>query len=222
MFTKNVNAKMTMSRLRGCPAVRYRNGCRRAPAPCYVISMSADSVVFEPLTTRLRDGSQVTVRAIRAEDADKLQAAIRALSVESRYSRFFSPLRELPPELLERATHPDAKRELQLVAVVASDSKEVIVGGARYAAAATDGDCEFAVAVVDEWHGRGLARLLLETLMRAAHAHGFARMEGYILATNAAMLGLANRLGFTTLESPEGPTVRLVRRDLGVAPAGGE
>jgi GNAT superfamily N-acetyltransferase len=129
--------------------------------------------------------------------------------------RFFSALRELPPQLLDRATHPDAKRELQLVAVAGSEAEEKIIGGARYAATATDGDCEFAVAVVDEWHGRGVARLLLETLMRAARTRGFARMEGYILATNAAMLGLAERLRFATTESPEGPTVCLVRRDLG-------
>jgi GNAT superfamily N-acetyltransferase len=161
----------------------------------------------------LRNGSEVTVRAIRATDAEKLQVAIRALSPESRYSRFFSPLRELPPQLLERATHPDPKGELQLVAVAGLE--EEIIGGARYAATATDGDCEFGVAVVDEWHGRGLARLLLETLMRTAHARGFARMEGYILASNATMLGLAKRLGFATVTSPEGPTVRLVRRDLG-------
>jgi acetyltransferase len=81
-----------------------------------------------------------------------------------------------------------------------------------------EGDCEFAVAVVDEWHGRGLARLLLETLMRAAHARGFARMEGYILPTNRRMLGLAKRLGFRTVKNPEGPTVCLVRRDLGAVP----
>ncbi|MCC6766545.1 MAG: hypothetical protein IT293_17940 [Deltaproteobacteria bacterium] len=40
-------------------------------------------------------------------------------------------------------------------------------------------------------------------------------MEGYILATNTAMLGLAKRLGFQTVQSPEGPTVHLVRCDLG-------
>lgn len=175
----------------------------------------APEVDFQPLAARLRDGREVTVRSIRAEDADKLQAAVRALSAESRYTRFFSPLRELPPELLERATHPDAKGELQLVAVAGSGLQEEIIGGARYAATATVGDCEFGVAVVDEWHGRGLARLLLESLMQAARARGFARMEGYILATNAAMLGLAKRLGFATIKSPEGPTVCLVRRDLG-------
>ncbi len=178
--------------------------------------MAADpGVVFQPLAVRLRDGSEVTVRAIRPEDADRLQAAIRSLSAESRYSRFFAPLRELPRQLLERATHPDAQGDFQLVAVVGSGSEERIIAGARYASTATAGECEFAVAVVDAWHGRGLARLLLEALMGAARARGFARMEGYVLATNVAMLGLAKRLGFIAGKSPEGPTVSLVRRDLG-------
>jgi L-amino acid N-acyltransferase YncA len=68
--------------------------------------------------------------------------------------------------------------------------------------------------VVDDWQGVGLARQLLEVLMRAARARGFEHMEGYILASNAPMLGLAKRLGFARVESPEGPTVQLVRYDL--------
>jgi L-amino acid N-acyltransferase YncA len=70
------------------------------------------------------------------------------------------------------------------------------------------------VAVVDEWHGLGLARRLLRALMRAARAREFERMEGFILATNARMLSLAKRLGFVDVESPEGPpTDPMVRRD---------
>jgi len=175
------------------------------------------TIAFEPIDVRLRDGSAVTIRAIRAEDRDKLQAAISRLSPESRYSRFFSALRALPPQLLERATNPDAERELQLVAVVGEGDAVEIVAGARYAAAAERGTCEFAVAVVDEWHGRGLARRLLEALMHAARARGFTHMEGYILATNAPMLGLAKRLGFVPAASPEGPTVALVRCELAAA-----
>ena len=164
---------------------------------------------------RLRDGRGVLVRAINASDADRLQTAVRRLSPESRYSRFFSPLRELPPQLLARATNPDGTSELQLVAVTGMGAAEEIIAGARYAATETAGDCEFGVAVVDDWHGLGLARQLLETLMHAARERGFARMEGYILASNVAMLGLAKRLGFTPAKSPEGPSVCLVRCDLG-------
>lgn len=169
---------------------------------------------FQAVEVRLRDGRTVTVRAIRADDRERLQDAVRRLSPSSRYSRFFSPLRELPAALLERATRPDGEREMQLVAVAPHGAGEEIIAGARYAATAENGSCEFAVAVVDAWHGVGLARVLLEALMRSAQTRGFARMEGYVLATNAAMLGLAKRLGFVPVKSPEGPSVCLVQRDL--------
>lgn len=172
--------------------------------------------VFEPITVELRDGRRATVRSIGPEDADKLQDAVRAFSTRTSYYRFFSPIKELSAKMLERAIRPDPKRELQLVAVVGDGADEKIVAGARYGGVATTpSDCEFAIAVVDGWHGLGLARALLETLMRAARDKGFQRMEGYVLATNAAMLGLAKRLGFREGPSDEGPSVRSVRRDLG-------
>ena len=176
--------------------------------------MSVRDPTVEPVVVELRNGRRVTIRPIDAGDRDRLQEAIRSLSMESRYSRFFSPLRELPPELLERATHPAPGRELQLVAVVGEEREEKIVGGVRYVALEASGDCEFAVAIVDAWHGVGLARRLLETLIDEARAAGFRRMEGHVLATNVPMLNLAKRLGFTESASSEGPTVRLVHRDL--------
>jgi RimJ/RimL family protein N-acetyltransferase len=175
----------------------------------------AESAPFE---VKLKDGRRVTVRAVRPEDRDQVQAALKGLSEQSRYSRFMSPVRELSPKMLERAVNPAPGRELQLVAVSGDGLHERIVGGARYSAAAGSKDCEFAITVVDDWQGAGLARRLLEALMRAASVQGFERMEGYILASNAAMLGLAKRLGFERVESPEGPTVHLVRRELGAPP----
>jgi acetyltransferase len=183
------------------------------------VSDDAPNTNVDPVEVALRDGRRVTVRAIRAADADELQEAIRALSVESSYTRFFSPLHELPPRLLERATHPEAGRELQLVAVVEQDGRQRIIGGARYGALPADGDCEFAVAIVDAWHGFGLARRLLEILIQCAREGGFERMEGYVLATNMRMLALARRLGFVETASTEGPAVRTVRRDLRTPPS---
>jgi GNAT superfamily N-acetyltransferase len=168
-----------------------------------------------PLEVQLRDGRRVTLRTVRPDDAQRMQAALRGMSAQSRYARFMSALRELTPQMLDRATRPDAGRELQLVAVDGDGAQQTIVGGARYAAAPGSRDCEFALAVVDDWQGQGLARQLLETLMRVARARGFERMEGYILASNARMLGLAKRLGFAEVESPEGPGICLVRCDLG-------
>ena len=56
---------------------------------------------------------------------------------------------------------------------------------------------------------------LMETLIAAAEAHGFRWIEGYVLSTNAAMRGLAKRLGFQESPFPGDATVRVVKRGLG-------
>ncbi|HET9405276.1 MAG TPA: GNAT family N-acetyltransferase [Burkholderiales bacterium] len=174
----------------------------------------ATEAEFLPVELEFRDGRRVTVRAVRPQDKEDVQAFLKRLSEQSRYSRFMSTLRELSPKMLERAVNPEQGRELQLVAICGEGAGRTIVGGARYSAAAGSKDCEFALTVDDAWQGFGLARRLLEALIGAARAAGFERMEGHILASNARMLGLAGRLGFERVESPEEPTVRLVRRDL--------
>jgi GNAT superfamily N-acetyltransferase len=172
-----------------------------------------NAIAFEPEVWRLRSGRSVTVRLVRPDDQTRLQDAMRHLSDESRYMRFMGFTRELSPQLLDRATHPVPGRELQLLAVTGEGDAETIVASARYAADAS-GDCEFAVTVADAWHRLGLARRLLEALIRSARMQGFKRMTGYVLATNAGMLALARRMGFIHVTSREDPTVCVVRRDL--------
>ena len=175
------------------------------------MSVMARDTPFVPVELHLRDGQRVTLRAVEPQDKQAFQAVIKGLSEASRYTRFMSPLRELSAPMLERAVNPDPAHELQLVAL---SGEQEIVGGARYCGSAGNDDCEFAITVVDHFQGRGLARPLLMQLMHAARARGFAHMEGYILAGNARMLGLARRLGFSEVQSPEGPAVRMVRCDL--------
>jgi acetyltransferase len=174
------------------------------------------AIAFDSEVWRLRSGRSVTVRVVRPDDQDKLQAAMRQLSDESRHSRFMAFTRELSPQLLEQATHPVPGFDLQLVVLTRHGDADLIVAGGRYVADESGG-CEFAVTVVDEWQRQGLARRLLEALLRSAQAQGLKRMTGYVLATNTAMLALARRMGFAAVTSREDPTVRVIRRDLAVA-----
>ncbi len=169
---------------------------------------------FAPVNVQLRDGRHVMLRTVVRQDKDALHIAIKRLSPESRYARFMSPLQELPPELLDRAVNPETSNEVQIVAVSGEGPQEIIVGGARYSGNRVSKDCEFALAIVDDWQGLGLASHLLKTLVQTAYTHGFEGMEGFILATNTRMLNLANKFGFVEISSPEGPSVRLVRKEL--------
>jgi len=169
---------------------------------------------FDARELALRDGRCVTVRLARPADAERIQAAVRALSPESRRSRFMSALKELTPSMLQRVINPRDETECQLIATTGADDAETVVAGARYGAAPGSTECEFAVAVGDAWQSVGLARRLLEFLIDEARARGFTRMDGYIFASNRPMLALAKKLGFSETADPDDPGVRLVSREL--------
>jgi hypothetical protein len=58
----------------------------------------------------LKDGTAVTIRAIRAEDSSSVLQAFKGMDKESVYRRFFSPKKELSPAELEQLTDVDFGR----------------------------------------------------------------------------------------------------------------
>ncbi len=129
-----------------------------------------------------------------------------------------APLRELPEAMVTSATHPEPDHECALVAVSESGEKDPggrLVGGARFVAAPGSEVCEFAITLDDDWHGVGLARILMSALIDTAAARGYRRMEGFVLTMNTPMRRLARRLGFADTACPDDPTVRVVTLPLG-------
>jgi RimJ/RimL family protein N-acetyltransferase len=169
---------------------------------------------FTPIQVELRDRRRVRIREIRPDDRDEVRQAFDRLSSESRYSRFMSHVKELSPQMLERAVHRQTERELGLVAEIDAPDGIDIVAGARYYVQADGDSGEFAVTVADSWQGVGLASRLMRELIQAARVRGLKRMEGFVLATNVSMLNLARRLGFTVNADPNDAMVKVVRLDL--------
>jgi RimJ/RimL family protein N-acetyltransferase len=163
----------------------------------------------------LRQGRKVLVRAVRPDDRSEFEEAFARLSPESRYTRFFLPMRELPPKMLDVAANPPADQSMAIVAVIDVGAEIDIVGGARIHFMPGQDVCEFAVTVADDWQGVGLARHLMETIVEAARARGLRRMEGFVLPGNTGMRKLAERLGFKDEVCPDDRSLRLVSLDLG-------
>lgn len=153
--------------------------------------------------TLLRDGSALTLRPIRPEDASALQDFVRALSRRSKYYRFFNTIHELPQKMLVRYTQVDYAREMTLVALTTVDGLPTMVGEANYATLADGQTCEFAVVVADSMAGKGLGAALMNALMDAARAYGLRHIEGEVLANNEPMLALMESLGFAVQYTDE-------------------
>ena len=168
----------------------------------------------------LRDGRWYTIRPIRAEDGERLQRLVRGLSEQSRYFRFISALTELTPRMLARYTQIDYDRELALVATIGADDPqaeggdETIIGVVRYLLNPDRETCEFAIAIADRFHGQGLGTTLMQAIVDAARAKGLKRIEGFVLAINAPMIGLMRALGFRIETDLDDPALKRVWRPI--------
>lgn len=171
---------------------------------------------YRPCHITLRDGREVTLRAIVEADATEIVQAFERLSAQSRYYRFMVHKKQLNDAALQRGVHPRPGRDFVLVATIPAADGIDIVGAAQYVQAGDPDEktCEFAVTVAEDWRGSGLATKLLASLVCRARRDGYETMEGFVVAENTAMLALARKLKFKVEPVPGDATVLRVQRAL--------
>jgi acetyltransferase len=146
-------------------------------------------------------GQTFLLRPVRPEDADAHAAMLGRFTVEDLRYRFFSAIRSMPPEQINRLTDVDYAREMAIIAV--RDSTGETAGTARLVRNDTDGtQAEFAVAVEPAAKGLGLGTALMGAVLDWGRAQGVVDISGQILADNAPMLAFVKRLGFTIAHIP--------------------
>jgi acetyltransferase len=162
---------------------------------------------------RMADGVEYRVRPICAEDAAREREFIQSLSAESRFQRFMHSIDQPSDALIAQLVDIDGHARMALVAVIGEPPAERIIGVARYAADAGGLDCEFGVAVSDDWQCRGIGTTLARLLFEHAAGQGFRSIYGHVLADNQRMIELAEWLGLR-VESPAPgqPTLRATRQ----------
>lgn len=146
------------------------------------------------MTVRLRDGSRVLIRPIEPDDRQTLAEGFERLSPESRYRRFFAPVRELSERDLDYLTRVDHRDHEALIAVEPDTGRAV--GVARFVRTAPE-VAEPAIVVADDVQRLGLGTALLDALAERARAEGIARFEAPVLAGNHEAIRLLEGLGRT-------------------------
>jgi GNAT superfamily N-acetyltransferase len=168
-------------------------------------------------TETLRDGTRILIRPVTPLDAAAERTFLEGLSSQSRRYRFLGEVRHPSEDLIQRLTTPDYQRDIAFAAVIPEDAHQRILGVARYSATADGTSCECAVAVLDEWHHRGLGTILMRHLIEVARARGIAYMYSIDSADNLAMSDLARFLGFSRSFLKDDPSLAL--HSLWLAPA---
>jgi RimJ/RimL family protein N-acetyltransferase len=157
------------------------------------------------IDTRLNDGTPVCIREVRKDDEQRLKDGIAQLSPQSRYLRFFSGMREAPQQVIDALVAVDGHDHLAWGAL-RTDQPEHPALGVVHAFRDKDdpASAEYSVAVIDAYHGRGLARMLTAVLLLDCRREGLEHLMVHILPENAAALTLARSLGARYLDLHDG------------------
>ena len=140
---------------------------------------------------RLPDGTRVTIRLARPEDAEAVAEMHSRCSEQTRYQRYFAPITEWRGDQLNRLAGGHRGATL-----VAQDAQGNVVGlGNVFPDRPGDTQtAEIAVIIEDAWQGRGLGSRLLRHLVDLARRQGFDEVIALVLATNTGMVSLLHRM----------------------------
>lgn len=147
------------------------------------------------------------LRVIGPGDEERIERMLARLSPASVYRRFFTLFPKVPPPLVhEMASVDHDAREGFVVAL-----GEEVIAMANYVRLRGDpSTADLAVVVEDAWQRRGLARVLVRALARAAAAHGIERFAATILTDNPPALRLASAVAPHSYRQRDGREVHVL------------
>lgn len=142
------------------------------------------------------------MRPIAPADKAAMGAFFAGLSPESRNRRFLTTKPALSARELAYFTEIDHRRH---VGLVARERAGRIVGVGQYAAWAGEPDAgDMAIAIADDFQGRGLGTALAHDLVARARANGFGRLTATTQPWNVASRRLLGRVGFAVTGHVDG------------------
>ena len=162
---------------------------------------------------RLNDKTPVILRPIKPEDEPMWHDLLGSCSTQTLWCRFSYLFKQTTHEMATRYCFIDYDRELGLVAEVEEDGRRKLIGVSRLAADANHEVAEYAVLVVDRWHGHGLGSVLTDYSLDVAKRWGVKRVVAETSRDNSRMMAIFRNRQFEIDEQGEQDVV-LVRKEL--------
>ena len=167
---------------------------------------------------KLKDGTSVAVRPIRPEDEPLVKRFHETLSEASVYMRYQNMMKlstRVAHARLARICFNDYDREMALVVELGGSSagERSIIAIGRLVKLPGTASAEIAILVSDRYQRQGLGSELVARLVAIARDEGLCEVKATMIATNAVMRHVFQRLGFQIERSQDGAT-NVARIDL--------
>jgi acetyltransferase len=138
----------------------------------------------------------MTLRVVRPQDRDLLQAMVKRLSSESRRYRFHSVVNELTCKTLESMTLINPTQQMAYVVTTPCDGHECILADGRYVISGDFKSAEFSIVVQDSMQRCGIGQRVMRKLLVSAKYSGLYYLMGDVMCSNSIMIAFAKSCGF--------------------------
>ena len=156
----------------------------------------------------LTDGTRVFIRALKPDDAALYPEFFTQVTEEDSRLRFFSPIRELSAETIQKFVYIDYERVIAFAALDLASGK--LLGVSRLHCDRFHKHGEYAVLVRSDHKRCGLGRLLMQHLIDWARATGLERVHGQVFGYNEPMLKMCEEFGFVVTDDPSDRDIKVV------------
>jgi RimJ/RimL family protein N-acetyltransferase len=165
----------------------------------------------------LRDGEKVFIRPLKVEDAALYPDFLAEVTADDLRLRFFAPMREVSPELIDKLIHYNPGNAMAFIAI--SEIGGRMLGVVRLHDDKTGKAGEFAILVRSRLKGHGLGWLLMKHMIAYAQNKHLQTVRGQVLAENETMLQMCTELGFSVSDDATERGVKVVTLPLHDLPA---
>jgi RimJ/RimL family protein N-acetyltransferase len=165
----------------------------------------------------LLDGEKVLIRPLKPDDAALYPDYLAEVTADDLRMRFFLPMREVRPELIDKLIHYNPDNAMAFVAIAETSGR--LLGVVRLHDDPDGQGGEFAILVRSHLKGHGLGWLMMKQMIAFAQEKGLETVHGQVLAENTTMLQMCSELGFHVTDDPNESGVKVVRLDLHELPA---
>ena len=160
----------------------------------------------------LPGGTSIFVRPIRPADEDLLRDLFYSHSEETIYHRYGTPMRRIPPEMIQQLVNIDYVSELALAVFDRRGPGQRMLGVARYYADEVGTLAEAAFTVRDDVQSKGIGKTMFGRLVQVARQRGITGFWGSVHPENTRMMRVFHSLGVPVETSMSGTVYRVVAR----------
>ena len=165
----------------------------------------------------LRDGEKVLIRPLAVEDAALYPDFLAEVTADDLRLRFFAPMRQVSPDLIDKLIHYDPDKAMAFIAVAEATGR--MLGVVRLHDDTDGKAAEFAILLRTRLKGHGLGWLMMKHMIANAKDKGLETIRGQVLTENTTMLQMCQELGFHVSDDPLERGVKVVALPLAEVPA---